>query len=376
MNSRHEIVRMPCNGITLNVTQAGPADGAPVVMLHGFPEPASLCWQDRSTPLAEAGLRVLAPDQRGYNTSDKPEGVAAYTLDVLAADVLGMLDAQGWQTAALVGHDWGGIVAWWTALRHPQRVDRLAILNAPHPVAGRRYILTHPRQLLKSWYVFFFQLPGLPEAHLRRGNWRPLCRALQKTNRPGIFTENDLDEYRRAWSEPGAIRAMINWYRALVRHRPGPPPDPRVHPPTLDHLGPGRPLPLSRTGRGKPGLLRPGPPGVDRRGHALGPARRARTRQPAAHRLSGRPDEQCADTASWRWVARAFCWLADARRLRWRGHEPQEADDPRYCRLRSFAARPGRLVDDVEEAGIMDCAQNIKDLIIRNARLGAVGRGR
>jgi pimeloyl-ACP methyl ester carboxylesterase len=233
MNSRHETERITCNGVTLNVIRAGPTNGAPVVLLHGFPEPASLCWQRQIRPLGEAGLRLLAPDQRGYNTSDKPEGVAAYTLDVLAADVLGILDAQGLPTAALVGHDWGGIVAWWTALRHPQRVERLAILNAPHPVAGQRYILTHPRQMLKSWYVFFFQLPGLPEAHLKRGNWRPLCRALQKTNRPGIFTENDLDEYRRAWSEPGAIKAMINWYRALVRHRPGPPPDPRVHTPTL-----------------------------------------------------------------------------------------------------------------------------------------------
>jgi epoxide hydrolase 4 len=238
MNSRYDIVRMPCNGITLNVIQAGPTESATVVLLHGFPEPASLCWQRQITPLAEAGLRVLAPDQRGYNTSDKPEGVAAYALDVLAADVLGILDAQGLQTAVLVGHDWGGIVAWWTALRHPQRVARLAILNAPHPVAGRRYILTHPRQLLKSWYVFFFQLPGLPEAHLRSGNWRPLRRALQKTNRPGIITENDLDQYRRAWSEPGAIRAMVNWYRALVRHHPGLPPDPRLHPPTLIIWGP------------------------------------------------------------------------------------------------------------------------------------------
>jgi pimeloyl-ACP methyl ester carboxylesterase len=238
MNAQQATVKIACNGVTLNVIQAGPIHGAPVVLLHGFPEPASLCWQEQIGPLAEVGLRVLAPDQRGYNTSDKPAGAAAYTLDVLATDVLGLLDAQGLETTALVGHDWGGIVAWWTALRHPERVARLAILNAPHPVAGQQYILTHPRQLLKSWYVFFFQIPGLPEAHLKRGNWRPLCRALQKTNRPGFFTENDLDEYRRAWSEPGAIKAMINWYRALVRHRPGPPPHPRVHLPTLLIWGP------------------------------------------------------------------------------------------------------------------------------------------
>ena len=181
---------------------------------------------------------MLAPDQRGYNTSDKPEGVASYALDVLSADVLGLIDAAGWSSASLVGHDWGGIVAWWTALRHPERVDRLAILNAPHPVAFQRHIRAHPSQLLRSWYVFYFQLPGLPEAGFRRRNWRSLCRALETTSRPGTFTEADLDRYRRAWSEPGAIRSMIHWYRAAIRHRPAPPADPRIHVPTLLIWGP------------------------------------------------------------------------------------------------------------------------------------------
>jgi epoxide hydrolase 4 len=237
MSVEPEDTTVATNGITLHAAQAGPRDGIPVILLHGFPEPW-FCWRQQIGPLAEAGCRVLAPDQRGYNTSDKPEAIASYALDVLAADVVGLIDAAGWNSASLVGHDWGGIVAWWTALRHPGRVDRLAILNAPHPVAFQRYIRTHPSQLLRSWYVFYFRLPGLPEAGFRRANWRSLCRALERTSRPGTFTEADLDRYRKAWSEPGAIRSMIHWYRAAMRHRPEPPADPRIHVPTLLIWGP------------------------------------------------------------------------------------------------------------------------------------------
>jgi pimeloyl-ACP methyl ester carboxylesterase len=222
------------NGIGLHVVQSGPEDGPLVVLLHGFPEPWS-CWRHQIGPLAEAGCRVVAPDQRGYNTSDKPAGIAAYALDALAADVIGLIDAAGCgrTRATLVGHDWGGIVAWWVAIRHPDRVARLAILNAPHPVAFRRYLLRHPGQLLRSWYAFFFQIPGLPEANFRRANWKALVRGLCSTSRPGTFSGDDLDRYRRAWSEPGAITAMIHWYRAAFRHPPPTPADPRVHVPTL-----------------------------------------------------------------------------------------------------------------------------------------------
>ena len=152
---------------------------------------------------------------------------------MLAADVAGILDAKGWRSAAIVGHDWGGIVAWWFALKHPDRVSRLAIVNAPHPVAFRRYLPGHPGQLLKSWYVLMFQIPALPEARLRRGNWQGLTRALVRTSRPGTFSDLDLEQYRRAWERPGAIRAMVDWYRALVRYRPRTPADPRIHVPTL-----------------------------------------------------------------------------------------------------------------------------------------------
>lgn len=220
------------NGILLHATRSGPADGPPVILLHGFPETGS-CWRHQHGALAQAGYRVTVPDLRGYGLSDKPRGIASYALDVLAADVLGLIDQTGRPGAALVGHDWGGIVAWWVALRHPERVERLAVLNAPHPVAFRRFLWTHPGQLFRSWYVFSFQLPRLPEAHLRRHNWRALAHALRATSRPGTFAAADLDGYRQSWSEPGAITAMIHWYRAALRRPPAPPADPRVRVPTL-----------------------------------------------------------------------------------------------------------------------------------------------
>lgn len=225
-------IPIPTDGITLNVATGGPPDGPPVVLLHGFPE-TWRCWHRLIGPLADAGLSVLAPDQRGYGRSDKPRGVASYALDLLASDVVGLIDSAGRPRASVVGHDWGGIVAWWLAIRHPGRVERLAVLNAPHPVALRRYLGRHPLQLLRSWYAFAFQLPRLPEALFRRDNWTPLARALRRTSRPGTFTEDDLDAYRRAWSEPGAITSMIHWYRAALRRPPPRPADPRIHVPTL-----------------------------------------------------------------------------------------------------------------------------------------------
>ena len=220
------------NGIRLEVARAGPEGGPPTILLHGFPEDWS-CWRRQIGPLAGAGLDVLAPDQRGYGRSDKPPGVAAYSLDTLADDVLGLIESTGRPSASLVGHDWGGVVAWWVAIRHPERVDRLAIVNAPHPVAFRRYTRTHPAQLLRSWYVFAFQIPRLPEAMFRRRDWRALVRALRETSRPGTFTGADFDHYRRVWSEPGAITSMVDWYRAALRHPPGPTAEPRVRVPTL-----------------------------------------------------------------------------------------------------------------------------------------------
>ncbi|AWK88109.1 alpha/beta fold hydrolase [Azospirillum thermophilum] len=207
--------------IHLHVLKAGPADGTPVILLHGFPE-FSHGWRNQIGPLAGAGFRVLAPDQRGYNLSDKPQRIADYRIGQLTGDILRLADAEGWERFHLVGHDWGGIVAWWIGLMHPYRLDRLVVLNAPHPATLRPHMARHPAQLLKSWYVGLFQLPVLPERLIRAGGFRMAERALCATSRRGTFSADELARYREAWGRPGALTAMLNWYRAL-RRNPRPP---------------------------------------------------------------------------------------------------------------------------------------------------------
>jgi pimeloyl-ACP methyl ester carboxylesterase len=220
------------NGITLHAVEAGAVDGPLVVLLHGFPE-FWYGWRHQIEALANAGYRVLAPDQRGYNLSDKPKRISAYNLDALAADVVGLIDAMKREKSYLVGHDWGGAVAWWTAVKFPQRVEKVAILNAPHPKVMRWNLLHNRAQRRKSWYLFMFQMPFLPEWRMRRANWEIGQRALQGTSRPGTFSEADLALYRQAWSQPGAARGMINWYRAALQRRPGRVASSRVSVPAL-----------------------------------------------------------------------------------------------------------------------------------------------
>jgi pimeloyl-ACP methyl ester carboxylesterase len=208
---------VPTNGLHLHVVQTGPPDGPLVILLHGFPE-FWYGWRQQLPALASAGYRVWAPDQRGYNLSDKPRRVRDYTIDQLAADIIGLLDAAGRETAAIVGHDWGAAVAWHLAAQYPGRISRAAVLNVPHPRALGRALTRMPRQLLKSWYVFFFQLPWLPEALARWRGWRAARQSLRRTSRPGTFSEADLALYQAAWSKLRAMRSMINWYRAAARH--------------------------------------------------------------------------------------------------------------------------------------------------------------
>jgi pimeloyl-ACP methyl ester carboxylesterase len=224
--------RISTNGISLNVAEAGPVDGPLAILLHGFPE-FWYGWRHQIGPLAEAGYRVLAPDQRGYNTSDKPPKVASYALDTLADDVVGLIDACGRDRATVVGHDWGGAVAWGSIARHPSRFDRAVILNAPHPDAMFRELKANPAQLLRSWYTLAFQVPWLPEAMLRRADFRGLVRGMERSSRPGTFQPADFERYRRAWSEPGALTSMVHWYRAGFRYRHQPYSDPLVKVPTL-----------------------------------------------------------------------------------------------------------------------------------------------
>ena len=220
------------NGIHLHVVQTGPAAGPLVLLLHGFPE-FWYGWRHQLPSLAAAGYRVWAPDQRGYNLSDKPRRVTAYRLEVLAADVLGLIDAAGQAQAYLVGHDWGGVIAWWLALHAPHRLQRMVVINAPHGAAMRQQLRRHPAQWLRSAYVGWFQLPWLPELVTRFGRGRLLVRALQQSSRPGTFTPADLERYRETWSQPQALRAMLNWYRALGRRPPQRPTSRPVTVPTL-----------------------------------------------------------------------------------------------------------------------------------------------
>lgn len=217
-------------GLRLHLAEAGPIEGAPTILLHGFPE-FWFGWRHQIGPLVAGGLRLLIPDQRGYNLSGKPEAVEAYHLDRLAADVVGLADARGIGRFRLVGHDWGGLVAWWIASFHPDRVERLAILNAPHPGIAGAYMLRHPGQWLRSAYVALFQIPRWPEAWLLADDCAALRETLVATGRRGTFREAELDRYTAAWNEPGAMTAMLNWYRALVRLPRHPPPP--IQAPTL-----------------------------------------------------------------------------------------------------------------------------------------------
>lgn len=227
-----EHAHLDTNGIRLHVVQAGPAQGPLAILLHGFPE-FWYSWRRQIPHLAAAGFRVWAPDQRGYNLSDKPKGRRAFRVEELAADVIGLVQQSGRERIHLVGHDWGGAVAWWIALHYPQILERLVLLNIPHPAVMLRNLKRNPAQMCRSWYVLFFQLPWLPEALSRAGHWRWPARALRKTSRPGTFSDADLAMYREAWSQPGAFTSMLNWYRALTTQRLQLPGNPRISVPTL-----------------------------------------------------------------------------------------------------------------------------------------------
>jgi epoxide hydrolase 4 len=202
--------------VRLHYVEAG--EGPLVVLLHGFPE-FWFSWRFQIPALVAAGFRVVAPDMRGYNLSSKPRRADAYDTDRLAADVRDLIHERGAGRAFVAGHDWGAAVAWITAMNHPEVVERLAILNVPHP---RRMLqgLRTPRQLAKSWYFLFFQLPWLPELSARARGWWGWRHMFENEARPGAYTPTDIERYVEAWSQPGAPTAMINYYRAALRQTP------------------------------------------------------------------------------------------------------------------------------------------------------------
>jgi pimeloyl-ACP methyl ester carboxylesterase len=220
------------NGISMNVMVAGNPQGKPVILLHGFPE-FWYGWRNQIQPLVDAGYYVWIPDQRGYNLTDKPPDLSDYRIDELVLDIVGLLRATGHEKVRVVGHDWGAIVSWWLALRHPEYIEKLVIMNVPHPKIFSNFILRDIRQTAKSLYAMFFQLPFIPEAIYSITQARTTMAFLKFNAKKGSFTDADYTEYKQAWSQKGALTAMLNWYRAYVRHAPTPPENWQIKPPTL-----------------------------------------------------------------------------------------------------------------------------------------------
>lgn len=202
------------NGIRLHTAVAGPEDGGLVVLLHGFPE-FSYGFHHQMEELAASGYRVVAPDQRGYHLSDKPEQIEDYTINKLSDDIAGLIEAFGETSAIVIGHDWGGAVAWHLAAAKPEYVKKLVAINIPHPAAMPRVFLKNPLQWLKSSYMAFFQLPEVPEKLMAANDFESMKQAMKGTARPDAFTEQELVQYKDAWSQPGALTGMLNWYRAI-----------------------------------------------------------------------------------------------------------------------------------------------------------------
>jgi pimeloyl-ACP methyl ester carboxylesterase len=212
--------RIDTGEVALHVVLAGPETGPPVVLLHGFPE-LWFSWHAEIGPLAHAGYRVIVPDLRGTNRSDKPAGVEAYGGGAFARDVLGLLDALGLERAFVAGHDVGAGVAWTLVLFHPERVRRAVILSGPHPLAWESARPQDDPESI-SWFRSFFQLPFLPEWVARAGGWWLLTRSLVRTSRPGTFEGETLAVFQSAWARDNAISTMLNVYRAPFRSEPIP----------------------------------------------------------------------------------------------------------------------------------------------------------
>jgi len=211
-NAKSSIVYLPDTDIKLHVVEAGPSDGRLVILLHGFPENWH-CWKHVIPVLAKNGFLVVAPDMRGYNLSEKVPGVNNYTTKILASDVLGLIKHYGREKAyAVVGHDWGGGVAWYFAMHHPESLEKLVILNAPHPSVFFSAFKKSWNQRLASWYMLFFQIPILPESLFLFYGDR-ILRDMFK----GQISKADLEYSYSAMLQPDAIQTMVNYYRAMLR---------------------------------------------------------------------------------------------------------------------------------------------------------------
>jgi len=200
------------NGVKLHYITQG--EGKLMLMLHGFPE-FWYSWRHQIPEFA-SDYKVVALDLRGYNDSDKPKDVSAYQISELVNDIKGVIQGLGYESCILVGHDWGGMIAWYVAYTYPERVDQLIVMNIPHPAKFTEAFRSNPQQLLRSWYIFFFQLPLLPEWLFQWDDYRLIASSfIDMAIDKRAFSEADLNAYKDAAAKRGAITAMINYYRNL-----------------------------------------------------------------------------------------------------------------------------------------------------------------
>jgi epoxide hydrolase 4 len=215
-NSRIETRFVEANHLRFEVDVCGEGDRL-ALCLHGFPE-HSFSWRYQLPLLADLGYRAWAPNLRGYGRSDRPEGVAAYAIESLLEDVAGLIDAAGCRETVLLAHDWGAVIAWYFAMRRIRPLSKLVICNVPHPAPAQKAMRGNFTQMKKSWYILFFQLPGVAERLLGRNGAAAIGDAIRRSSAdPDRFPDEVLDVYRRNAAQPGALTAMVNYYRALVR---------------------------------------------------------------------------------------------------------------------------------------------------------------
>lgn len=215
------------DGVVLNAETGGDPKNRLVLLLHGFPQ-SSHAWMPELNRLVKEGFYVVAPDMRGYGKSEKPSAVSSYKGTRLALDIKEIIEGLGRKSALVASHDWGAVVAWLVAAFHPEVVEKLIVMNGPHPDRIKKLLKTDSDQRKRSWYIFFFQLPLLPEIFMR--NQKTMGKVLQAAN-ANAFSEEDISYYRDAARAPGAARAMINYYRASGRY--GSPRLPKIKAPTL-----------------------------------------------------------------------------------------------------------------------------------------------
>jgi pimeloyl-ACP methyl ester carboxylesterase len=199
-------------GVTLNVQSGGPRGGEPIILLHGFPE-SHRTWRAVAPALAEE-MFVVAPDQRGFAGSDKPEGVEHYRTDRILEDLLALADALGLKQFTLAGHDWGGAVAWLAALRHPDRVKRLIVVNSPHPLIFQKSLIEDAEQRAASQYMRAFRSPGMEPGIAAMGFETFYAKTFGGHADLSLIPSEERQAYLDQWSAPGALTAMLNWYRA------------------------------------------------------------------------------------------------------------------------------------------------------------------